>query len=171
MSADAWHLTAPDPSGAGVVLAIQRASAAAEDPGVVNLHGTGTVFNDAMETAALTSLFGPRGGGKPATTLKGTLGHSLGAAGAIEAVVALASLDQQVVTPTVTGGEEDPGCDLALVTEAQPCDAPLTLSLSSAFGGSNCALLLQRPSTSPLHAPLSPPFRGVFLKKIQVFRP
>jgi 3-oxoacyl-[acyl-carrier-protein] synthase II len=146
-SADAHHLTAPDPQGRGVALAIARALRCAglspDAVGVVNAHGTATPFNDAMEAAALTRVFGPRAGGRPVHTVKGTIGHTLGAAGAVEAVVALAAMAARVVPPTVTSGALDPRCDLDVVADApRPCDARCTLSLSSAFGGTNCALLL-----------------------------
>ncbi len=148
-SADAHHLTAPDPEGKGVARAIERAIACAEisrdDIGVVNAHGTGTPFNDAMESAALARVFGPRGGERLVYTVKGTIGHTLGAAGAIEAVVSLSAMEARIIPPTVTGGEPDPRCDVNLVTDrAHASDASITLSLSSAFGGANCALILAR---------------------------
>lgn len=149
LSGDAVHLTAPDAQGRGVARAIERALALAELPRervrVVNAHGTGTPFNDAMESAALALAFGPRGGERAVYTVKGTLGHTLGAAGAIEAVTSLAAMRAGVVPPTCTRGEPDPRCDLDLVTEPRALDYDLTLSLSSAFGGANCALLLERP--------------------------
>jgi 3-oxoacyl-[acyl-carrier-protein] synthase II len=110
----------------------------------VNAHGTGTPYNDAMESAALVRVFGSRGGERPVYTVKGTIGHTLGAAGAIEAVASLAAMDARVVPPTVTGGAPDPRCDVHLITERPlASDASITLSLSSAFGGANCALLLE----------------------------
>ncbi|MEI8258116.1 MAG: beta-ketoacyl-[acyl-carrier-protein] synthase family protein [Deltaproteobacteria bacterium] len=148
-SADAHHLTAPDPEGKGVARAIERAMACAgitrDDVAVVNAHGTGTPYNDAMESAALVRVFGARGGERPVYTVKGTIGHTLGAAGAIEAVVSLSAMEARIIPPTVTGGAPDPKCDLDLVIDhARRCDASLTLSMSSAFGGANCVLVLAR---------------------------
>ena len=148
-SADAHHLTAPDPSGNGVALAIERAIACAkidhDAVQVVNAHGTGTPYNDAMECAALARVFGLRAGNRPVYTVKGAIGHTLGAAGAIEAVVSLAAMNAGVVPPTVTSGALDPRCDVNLITDKPlRSDATITLSLSSAFGGTNCALLLER---------------------------
>jgi 3-oxoacyl-[acyl-carrier-protein] synthase II len=148
-SADAHHLTAPVPSGRGVALAIRRALQCASlidaHIDVVNAHGTGTPFNDAMESAALTQVFGPRAGEKPVYTVKGTIGHTLGAAGAIEAAVSIAAMNAGVIPPTVTSGADDPRCAVNLVA-GRPIDARTryTLSLSSAFGGTNCALVLER---------------------------
>ena len=146
-SADAHHLTAPEPQGRGVALAIERALTCAgigrDAIGVINAHGTGTLFNDAMESNALARVFGERAGGRPVYTVKGTIGHTLGAAGAIEAVVSFAAMAANVVPPTVTSGPLDPRCDLDVVTESpRVSDARWTLSLSSAFGGANCALVL-----------------------------
>lgn len=146
-SADAHHLTAPDPTGAGVALAIERALARAglsrEAVSAVNAHGTGTPFNDAMESAALTRVFGSGAGGIPVYTLKGNIGHTLGAAGAIEAVASFAAMEARVLPPTLTSGERDPRCELDLVEGApRNSDAAVTLKLSSAFGGTNCALVL-----------------------------
>jgi 3-oxoacyl-(acyl-carrier-protein) synthase len=148
-SADAHHLTAPDPSGKGVALAIRRALACAslEESriDVVNAHGTGTPFNDAMESAALAIVFGARGGEKPVYTVKGTIGHTLGAAGAIEAAVSIAAMNAGVIPPTVTSGPDDPRCAVNLVAgRAIDARTRFTLSLSSAFGGTNCALVLER---------------------------
>jgi 3-oxoacyl-[acyl-carrier-protein] synthase II len=149
-SADAHHLTAPSPGGEGLALAIarslERAGLRPGAVGVVNAHGTGTPLNDVAEAAALSRALGPRAGGCPVHTLKGTIGHSLGASGAIEAVAALAAMRAGLVPPTLTQGEPDPACDLDLVVgTARPLAARHTLSISAGFGGANCALVLGAP--------------------------
>lgn len=147
-STDAHHLTAPHPEGEGVVLAIERALARAgidrTRVGAINAHGTGTVYNDAMEAAAFRRVFGPRAGGRPVYTVKGTIGHTLAASGALEAVVSLAALDRRCVPPTCGEGELDPGCDLDVSGAVRRDDRPVTLSVSAGFGGINAALLLAR---------------------------
>lgn len=150
-SMDAHHLTAPHPQGEGVVLAIERALACAglepEAVGVINAHGTGTQFNDAMESAAFCRVWGARAGGRLVHTVKGAIGHTLGAAGAIEAVVALESLTRGKVPPTVTSGEPDPSCDIELVAgEPRVSDSAAVVSISAGFGGINGALILTKDS-------------------------
>jgi 3-oxoacyl-[acyl-carrier-protein] synthase II len=157
---DAHHLTAPHPQGQGVVLAIERALACAglqaEDVGVINAHGTGTVFNDAMESIAFQRVWGARAGNRPVHTVKGAIGHTLGAAGAIEAVVSMEALRMRQVPPTVTGTQLDPACDVDLVVgAARPSDASVAISVSAGFGGINCALLLACPTSAdgrPVHS-------------------
>ena len=145
-AADAFHLTAPHPDGLGLALAIERAlQHAAVDRSqvaVVNAHGTSTLYNDRMEARALERVFGPRAGDRAVYTVKGTIGHTLGAAGAVEAVVALAAMAQKTIPPTCTEGDLDPECPLDVVSSPRPSDATMTLSLSAGFGGVNCALLL-----------------------------
>jgi 3-oxoacyl-[acyl-carrier-protein] synthase II len=145
-SSDAHHITAPHPEGEGLVLAIRRALACAaipqDDIPVVNAHGTGTVYNDAMEARALRRVFGSRAPALPLYTVKGSIGHTLGAAGAIEAVVSLLAMRAGVVPPTVTEGDPDPDCDVDVVLRARPMSYRRTLSLSAGFGGTNCALVL-----------------------------
>lgn len=147
-STDAHHLTAPHPEGEGVVLAIERALARAgidrSRVGAINAHGTGTVYNDAMEAAAFRRVFGPRAGGRPVYTIKGTIGHTLAASGAVEAVVSLAALERRCVPPTCGEGEIDPACDLDVSEAERRDDHPVTLSVSAGFGGINAALLLAR---------------------------
>jgi 3-oxoacyl-(acyl-carrier-protein) synthase len=145
---DAVHMTAPDREGGGVVRAIRAALA---DAGVmpagvdfVSAHGTGTPFNDAMEARALVQLFGERA--VPVNSIKGAIGHTLGAAGAFEAVLCAEVLARGAVPPTAGLLEVDPECaGLDLVRgAARPCDARVALSTSSGFAGANAALLLGR---------------------------
>ncbi|MEO8503798.1 MAG: beta-ketoacyl-[acyl-carrier-protein] synthase family protein [Acidobacteriota bacterium] len=148
-SCDAHHMTAPDPSGVGVVRAIRAALADAEVEAdavsFVNAHGTGTPLNDAAEWAALSEVFGARAGQIPVTSTKGNLGHFLGSAGAIEAVATVLCLEHGAVHPTPGDGPIDPASPVDLVLgapRAVPTDA-VALSTNFAFGGSNAAAVFR----------------------------
>ena len=145
---DAVHMTAPDREGGGVVRAI---GAALADAGLVpaavdfvSAHGTGTPFNDAMEARALLQLFGAHA--VPVNSIKGAIGHTLGAAGAFEAVLCAEVLARGLVPPTAGLEQVDPECaGLDLVRgAARPCAARVALSTSSGFAGANAALVLGR---------------------------
>ena len=149
LSCDAAHPTAPHAEGRG---ASQALNAALEDAGVapgrigyVNAHGTGTPQNDACEARALHAVFGPRSSDLPVSSTKGLLGHLLGAAGAVEAVVTLLAAHAGFVPPTVGLEDPDPECDLDLVRD-RPRDLAFTLAASNSygFGGNNCSLILGR---------------------------
>jgi 3-oxoacyl-[acyl-carrier-protein] synthase II len=148
-SCDAHHMTAPDPAGDGAALALRRAL---EDAGLppaavdtINTHGTGTPLNDAAEYRALVTVFGERARSIPLTATKGSVGHLLGSAGAIEAVTTVLALERQRVPPTPGDGTIDPELPVRLV-RGQPLEARLevAVSLSLAFGGCNGALVLCR---------------------------
>jgi 3-oxoacyl-[acyl-carrier-protein] synthase II len=148
-SCDAHHMTAPSPEGRGAGEAIRRALAEAGiEPAAVafvNAHGTGTPLNDAAEWQALSDAFGERAATLPVTAPKGSVGHLLGAAGALEAVATVLSLLHREVHPTPAGGSSDPLAPVRLVTGA-PLPLPegaVGLSLNLAFGGSNAALLFR----------------------------
>jgi beta-ketoacyl-acyl-carrier-protein synthase II len=145
-SADAHHATAPPEDGGGAILAMQRALAdAGVDPsaeGHVNAHGTSTPLNDAAEAEAMAKLFGTPG--PPVTSIKGVTGHSLGAAGAIEAVAVVESMRRGQIPPTAVTTEVDPELPaIDLVTSAaRPWEPGPTLSNSFGFGGHNGTLVL-----------------------------
>jgi 3-oxoacyl-[acyl-carrier-protein] synthase II len=151
-AADAHHMTRPSPSGEGLVRAVTAAlsdaSVGPEEIGFVNAHGTGTIFNDRMEAAAFRSLFGVRADRLPANSIKGAVGHTLGAAGAIEAVLCTLVLGRGEIPPTAGFEEPDPQCPLDVVA-ASPRPLPVSvrhvLSTSSAFAGTNAALVFERP--------------------------
>jgi 3-oxoacyl-[acyl-carrier-protein] synthase II len=154
LSADAVHMTAPARDGAGAARAMRAAltdaelAAAAVD--VVSAHGTGTVFNDAMEMAALAAVFA--GAAPPVSGIKGAIGHTLAAAGAFEAVLCARILRHGLVPATAGCDELDPACALDVVRGApRPVDARVALSTSSAFAGNNAAVVLRM---------MSPPRRG-----------
>jgi 3-oxoacyl-[acyl-carrier-protein] synthase II len=146
---DAHHMTAPSPEGRGAGAAIGRALAEAGlEPAAVafvNAHGTGTPLNDAAEWQALRGAFGARADDLPVTAPKGSVGHLLGAAGALEAVATVLSLLHRQVHPTPAGGSGDPQAPARLVTGAPAALPPgaVGLSLNLAFGGSNAALLFR----------------------------
>ncbi|MEV0742810.1 beta-ketoacyl-[acyl-carrier-protein] synthase family protein [Streptomyces sp. NPDC050549] len=149
LSADAYHMAAPDPSGAGVALAVRRAVRDAGGHVVdvvhVNAHATATVEGDLAEAEALRAVFGRRS--LPVTALKGHLGHLQGAAGGVEAVATVLTLHHGVVPPTVGSGEPDDALGLDVVVGV-PRDVPaggdLALSNSFGFGGHNAVLALRR---------------------------
>jgi len=148
MSADAHHVTAPDPDGAGLArsmrAALRSAGIAAEEIDHVNAHGTGTEQNDAAEARAIKAVFGGRAHLIPVVSIKGAVGHCLGAAGAIEAFAALMSLHQGIIPPTTGLRATGPDCDLDCVPgEARRARLRIVLSNSSAFGGNNGSLVLK----------------------------
>ncbi|HEU4658636.1 MAG TPA: beta-ketoacyl-[acyl-carrier-protein] synthase family protein [Capillimicrobium sp.] len=147
-SNDAFHITQPDEDGRGAVQAIRAAlaDAGAEpgDVGYVNAHGTSTPFNDKIETKALRAVFGANGSAPPVSSTKSAIGHLLGAAGAVEAVVSLSAIERGLLPPTLNLEEPDPECDLDYVPDG-PREAPgleAVVSNSFGFGGQNAALVL-----------------------------
>jgi 3-oxoacyl-[acyl-carrier-protein] synthase II len=148
-AADAVHMTAPDREGGGAARAIEAALAAA---GVVpaavdfvSAHGTGTPYNDAMEAAALGRVFGAAG---PAVhSIKGAVGHTLGAAGALEAVVCVQAIATGVIPPTVGLVTPDPACAALDLVRGEPRRrrVDVALSTSSGFAGANAAIVLGAP--------------------------
>ncbi|HEX8280423.1 MAG TPA: beta-ketoacyl-[acyl-carrier-protein] synthase family protein, partial [Chthoniobacterales bacterium] len=144
LSTDNHHLTQPEPSGSGARQAMQRAlkraGIAAESVDYINAHGTATPFNDAAEGKAIHDLF-PR---VPVSSTKGMMGHSLGAAGAIEAVISLLALRDQMLPPNINFREADSALDLDVVAnEARPAQVRTVLSNSFGFGGTNASILLR----------------------------
>jgi 3-oxoacyl-[acyl-carrier-protein] synthase II len=153
-TADAYHLTAPDPEGDGAARAIETALRDAEiEPGevaYVNAHGTSTPLNDRSETEALKRVFGERAAEIPVSSLKSSIGHLLGAAGAVEAVATALALRDATAPPTLNYEEPDEGLDLDYVPgEAKPIDrngrAPVAISNSFGFGGHNVVICMEAP--------------------------
>ena len=149
LAGDATHMTAPARDGAGAARAMRTALAdAAVAPTAVDFisaHGTGTVYNDAMEMAAIESVFGEAAGRIPVNSIKGAIGHTLAAAGSFEAIMCAQILRTQVVPATVNCEQLDPACHLNVVMGAargQPVQ--MILSTSSAFAGNNAAIVLRR---------------------------
>lgn len=146
-SCDAYHITSPDPTGEGVVRAMRTALDDAgmqpSDVGHLNAHGTSTAINDATEARAFCALQGVDFSEIPVTSTKGMTGHMLGAAGAVEAIVAALSVANDLVPPTVGFSEADPECAVTVLTEAKR-DYPQKVALSNSigFGGHNATLAI-----------------------------
>jgi 3-oxoacyl-[acyl-carrier-protein] synthase II len=149
MSADAYHVTAPPPGGEGAVRAMRMAIADAgvkpEAIGYVNAHGTSTQANDGAETAALKTVFGDHARKLAVSSTKSMTGHTLGAAGAIEAALCILGMRNEVLPPTINQETPDPECDLDYVPNiARKAKVDVSLSNSMGFGGHNVALVLSR---------------------------
>ena len=145
ISTDNHHLTQPDPSGSGprraMEQALQSANCAASEVDYINAHGTATPFNDAAEGKAISELFGA----VPVSSTKSMIGHSLGAAGAIEAVACLLALQSQFLPPNINF--RAPDSDLALnivANESRQAKIEITLSNSFGFGGTNASVLIRK---------------------------
>ena len=144
ISTDNFHMTQPDPSGLGPQRAMERALQSAGTSGdkvdYINAHGTATVFNDAAEGKAIQALFD----GVPVSSTKSMMGHSLGAAGAIEAVVCLLALQHQFLPPNINFRSPDEDISLNIVAnEARPACLRTVLSNSFGFGGTNASILMR----------------------------
>ena len=144
-SNDATHVTAPARDGCGLIRAVrqamEKASIAPGDISAINAHGTGTVYNDAMEATAFEAVFGSRR--IPMNSVKGAIGHTLGAAGGIEAAVGLRSLAERTLCPTAGFGEPMERCSLAVSSLPQTIHGNYLLSTNSGFGGINAAIILK----------------------------
>ncbi|HSV70373.1 MAG TPA: beta-ketoacyl-ACP synthase [Methylibium sp.] len=145
-SSDAWHMSTPHPQGLGAQDAMRAALAAAglapADIGYVNAHGTATPANDRSEAAALAAVFGPRG--VPVSSTKGITGHTLGAAGIVEAIVTVEALARQALPATANLEQPDPALEVDLVLQPRGAALRRAMSNNFGFGGSNCALVFGR---------------------------
>jgi 3-oxoacyl-(acyl-carrier-protein) synthase len=148
-SADAFHVTQPDPEGIGATTAMR---AALEDAGVhpedvdyLNAHGTSTPYNDRIETLAIKSALGNESKTVPVSSTKSQMGHLLGAAGAVEAAICALTIERGTVPGTVNYADADPDCDLDYVTEGpRKMQVDVALSNSFGFGGQNAVLAFRR---------------------------
>ncbi len=145
MSTDNFHLTQPDPSGVGPRRAMERALKSARSTAnmidYINAHGTATPFNDAAEGKAISQLFDR----VPVSSTKSMMGHSLGAAGAVEAVICLLALQYQFLPPNINFCAPDEDVDLNIVAnEARPMALRTVLSNSFGFGGTNASIVMQK---------------------------
>lgn len=149
-SADAFHVTQPDPEGAGATLAMRAAlndaKANPDEVDYINAHGTSTPYNDRVETIAIKSAFGVEAKRIPVSSTKSQTGHLLGAAGAVEAMVSVLAVARNVIPGTINLDESDPECDLDYVGEGpRETNVRLALSNSFGFGGQNSCLLFRKP--------------------------
>lgn len=149
MSGDAYHITSPSEGGKGAALCMRNAlqSARLDHSAVnyINAHGTSTIAGDIAETLAIKSVFKQHASGLPISSTKSMLGHLLGASGAVEAIVCVLSIRDQIITPTINLDNPDEQCDLDYVPHTSR-DAKLDVALSNSFGfgGTNGSLVFTR---------------------------
>ena len=146
---DAHHITEPAPGGAGLVRAMRQALRKAgmqpHEIEYINAHGTSTPFNDKMETQAIKTCFGEHAYKLAVSSTKSMLGHTFGAAGAVEAVISILTLQKGVIPPTINLHHPDPECDLDYVpNEARRAQVRTVLSNVMGFGGHNTSLIFKR---------------------------
>jgi 3-oxoacyl-[acyl-carrier-protein] synthase II len=151
VTSDAFHMTAPDPSGAAGSRTIRAALACAgvnaEQIDYVNAHGTATPQNDSAETAAIKAALGERARQIPVSSIKSMIGHCLCASGAIEAVATVLTIRDQLVPPTIHYENADPACDLDYVPNtSREAEVDVAISNSFAFGGNSSVVVFARPS-------------------------
>ncbi|PJD94197.1 MAG: 3-oxoacyl-ACP synthase [Legionella sp.] len=146
-SCDASHVTAPDSAGQvrAIDAALNSARIAPGDIHYINAHGTGTHLNDLTETVTIKAVFGDRAYDIPITGQKAMTGHSIGAAGAMEIIATVLSIQHHLLLPTINLHQPDPQCDLDFIpNKARAQSIDLALSNHFAFGGSNAALVIKR---------------------------
>jgi 3-oxoacyl-[acyl-carrier-protein] synthase II len=148
-SADAYHITAPLENGEGAALAMRRALADASlsprEIDYINAHGTGTPLNDKSETQAIKAVFGEAAYDVPISSTKSMIGHLLGAAGAVEAIVCIRAITDGVIPPTINYEHPDPECDLDYVPNvARRKPVRTAMSNSFGFGGHNACVIFRR---------------------------
>lgn len=149
MSCDAYHITSAHPDGRGaaqaMTAALNSAGLGPADVDYINAHGTATQVNDPIETNAIKTAFGEFAGQIPVSSIKSMIGHSIGAAGALEAVTCVMALNAGVIPPTINLDNPDPKCDLDYVPHtAREKDLNTVMSNSFAFGGQNCVLIFRK---------------------------
>lgn len=153
-SGDAVHITAPDREGGGayraIAQALQDAGVGGDEVDFVSLHGTGTMYMDSMEAAAMGRVFGDRVTQVPATSLRPVTGHTLGSAGAVDSVACLIAIQEGFVPPTANHGELDPNLPnpLRIVSEVLRGPVEVALNTCSGFAGSNAAVVFRRWRTA-----------------------
>lgn len=160
VGAEAHHITNPEKEGRTaarvMAAALRRAGLSPADIDYVNAHGTATPLNDAMEAAALRACLGREVERVPVSSSKGQIGHTLGAAGAIEAVITALAIQRGVMPPTMGLEEVDPACQLEHVTEARRAPVRAAMSSSFGFGGTDSVLVLTEPERFPVPGETKP---------------
>jgi 3-oxoacyl-(acyl-carrier-protein) synthase len=147
---NAFHMTAPAKEGAGSAAVMRMALADAglgqEAVDHINAHGTGTKPNDVTETQAIKAVFGAHAARMPVTSIKGVIGHMMGAAGSVEAIASILSMRDGVIPPTTNYRDPDPECDLDyVVNRSRTMALGTVLSNSAGIGGCNAAVILRKP--------------------------
>jgi 3-oxoacyl-[acyl-carrier-protein] synthase II len=149
LTGDAYHITSPAPGGEGAVRCMQMAlkdgNASPADVDYINAHGTSTKHGDELETSAIKTVFGEHAYKLAVSSTKSMTGHLLGAAGGVEAVISVLSIEKQMAPPTINLDNPDPECDLDYVPhKAKELEVNMSLSNSFGFGGTNACLLFKR---------------------------
>jgi len=149
LNSDAYHITAPAPDGKGFVrcmeLCLRDAGVDKEDLDYINAHGTSTYYNDLYETKAIKQVFGSHAYKLAVSSIKSMIGHTLGAAGGIEAAITVLAIKRGIIPPTINYEEPDPECDLDYVSNAaRQKDVRVAMSNSFGFGGTNACLLFRK---------------------------
>jgi 3-oxoacyl-[acyl-carrier-protein] synthase II len=149
MTADAYHMTAPDPEGHGVTncmrMALRDAGITPDRVDYINAHGTSTPFNDKHESMSIKRVFGEHAYKVAVSSTKSMTGHLLGAAGGVEAVFCALAIEHGIVPPTINYETQDPDCDLDYVPNyARHADVQVVLSNSFGFGGTNASIILKK---------------------------
>ncbi len=149
LTCDAYHITAPDPTGSGLAqamkMALARAGISPEEVDYINAHGSSTLLNDLAETQAIKKVFQEQSWRIPVSATKSMIGHLWGAAGAVEAIATILTIKEGIVPPTINYETPDPGCDLDYVpNQARRGRIKVALSNSSGFGGANASLVFKR---------------------------
>ena len=147
MTGDAYHITSPDPEGGGATrgmkMAMRNAGIQPEQVDYINAHGTSTQYNDKFETMAIKRAFGDHAYKLPISSTKSMIGHTLGAAGAIESLVCILAMRDGIIPPTINYETPDPECDLDYIpNQARQTRIKAALSNSFGFGGQNVALII-----------------------------
>jgi 3-oxoacyl-[acyl-carrier-protein] synthase-1 len=144
-TSDAYHMSAPEPNGRGAIesmrLALERADIAPLQIDYINLHGTGTIANDIAESRAVCAVFGTA---TPCSSTKGWTGHTLGAAGMVEAAISLLSIEHGLMLRSLNTRILDPAIEAGILLDTRIAPVQRVLSNSFGFGGSNCSLLFGR---------------------------
>ncbi len=148
-TADAHHVTSPAPGGAGLVramhIALRKANLRPDQIDYINAHGTSTQYNDGHETAAIKTCFGEHAHKVAISSTKSMTGHTLGASGAVEAVISVMAIQTGIIPPTINLHHPDPECDLDYVpNEARQATVNVAMSNSMGFGGHNTCLIFKR---------------------------
>ena len=149
MSSDAYHITSPSPGGEGAArcmhMALRESGISPSEVDYINAHGTSTKYGDEIETNAIKTVFGEHAYKVAVSSTKSMTGHLLGAAGGVEAIVAVLSIDNDIIPPTINLENPDPECDLDYVPlQARKMTVNYALTNSFGFGGTNACLLFKK---------------------------
>jgi len=148
-SGDAYHITSPAPNGEGAArcmnMALKDAGIAPAEMGYINAHGTSTKYGDELESIAIKTVFGEHAYKIPVSSTKSMIGHLLGAAGGVEAVISILAMERGMLPPTINLDNPDPECDLDYIPhKARKASVDVVMSNSFGFGGTNACLIFRK---------------------------